>query len=74
MKEYVQCRLRRGTECTTAWIEDRGAIVGAEVVLLATGLLWEVVEVALRPKLREDQLKEHQMLNRRSLPSIEAMR
>ena len=74
MKTYRQCRLRNGDECTTGWIETRGARVGATVEMKPDGTLWEVLAVADVPTLREDQLKEHQMLNRRSLPSIEAMR
>lgn len=35
--------------------------------------MWDVVEVFNDVHLREDQLREHQRLSRRSLPSIEAM-
>lgn len=76
MKSYRQCHLRRrdGDRHTTGWIEVRGARVGASVEIKPDDTLWEVISVAETPTLREDQLREHQLLNRRSLPSVEAMR
>ena len=72
MKQYFQCRLRRGTSETTGWIEARGAKTGVSVELLPSRELWEVVEV-FEHGLPEELLKEHQKLNRRSLPSIDPM-
>lgn len=72
MKTYYQCRLRRGTSVTTAWIEDRGARVGAIVELLPAKEDWEVVEV-FHPGQPEDVLRTNQRLNRNSLPSVERM-
>lgn len=72
MKQFFQCRLQRGESETTAWIEARGAKVGVTVQLLPVDELWQVVEV-YKHALPEDALKEKQRLNRRSLPSIEAM-
>lgn len=78
-KVFQQCRLYRftanGTETTTGWIEERGAKVGATVELLpgrgmVHGELWHVDAVFL-PKIPESMLKEHQRLNRGSLPSVE---
>lgn len=73
MKLYQQCRLNRGVIETTRWIEVRGARVGARVQVLPDRRMWEVVEVFADVTLREDQLREMQSLNRKSLPSVEAM-
>ena len=72
MKQYLQCRLQRGASETTGWIEARGAKVGATVELLPSGEMWEVAEV-FKHGLPEDVLKETQKLNRKSLPSVQAM-
>lgn len=74
MKQYFQCRLEFETSTGTtivqmAWIEQRGAKLGASVELLPTKQLWKVVEV-FDHGLPEDMLKEHQRMNRKSLPSI----
>ena len=69
MKQYFQCRLKRGVSETTGWIEARGAKVGATVELLPSHELWDVVEV-FRHGLPEDVLKEQQRLSRGSLPSV----
>ena len=68
---YYQCRFRRGAERTIAWIEARGARVGASVELLTLddGPAWEVEAVAPTP-LDSAALKQMQQLNRNSLPSI----
>jgi hypothetical protein len=73
MKQFYQCRLQRNGEETTAWIEARGAKVGAEVELLPVHEFWTVAEVFTSTSMDVDTLKETQRLNRRSLPSIEAM-
>jgi len=78
MKQYYQCRLRRystdlaGWSETTGWIEARGAKVGATIELLPSRQKWLVVNV-YEHGLPEDVLKEQQMLNRHSLPSVEGM-
>ena len=68
---YRQCKFRRGSERTIAWIEDRGAKVGAHVELLTldNGDAWEV-EAVHDGALTQAALKEMQDLNRDSLPSI----
>lgn len=71
-KQYQQCQLKRGRSLTTRWIESRGAKVGATVEVLPSRELWEVVQVFAHT-LPEDLLKEHQRLNRGSLPSVERM-
>lgn len=71
-KRYRQCKLRRGSSFTTGWIEERGAKVGCTVQLLALDQFWEVLEV-FGPAIPEKLLREHQRLNRGSLPSIERM-
>ena len=70
MRVY-QCRFRRGAERTVAWIEARGAKVGAWVDLetLDDGGLWEVEAVFDTP-LQDHALKEMQRLNRNSLSSL----
>jgi hypothetical protein len=73
VKQYYQCRLRRGDSETIGWIEKRGAKMGVSVELLPSRELWEVVEVFRENCLPETSLREHQRLNRRSLPSIEPM-
>jgi hypothetical protein len=72
MKQYFQCRLQRGASETVGWIEARGAKLGAAVELLPSGEMWEVAEV-FEHGLPEDVLKETQKLNRKSLPSVQAM-
>ena len=72
MKQYYQCRLHRGNSETTGWIEARGAKVGATIGLLPSRELWTVTEVFTHA-LPKDVLKETQRLNRRSLPSVEAI-
>lgn len=57
---------------TVGWIEARGAKAGVDVELLPDKKLWTVVEVYDRG-VPEELLKEHQRLNRNSLPSIERM-
>ena len=68
---YRQCRFRRGSERTVAWIEARGAKVGARVELttLDDEGPWEV-EAAWGAPLEAEVLKELQRLNRKSLSSI----
>ena len=68
---FYQCRFRRGTERTVAWIEARGGKVGAWVDLetLDDGGLWEVEAVFDAP-LEDRALKEMQRLNRNSLSSL----
>ena len=73
MKQYFQCRLRRGTSEKTGWIEARGAKVGAAVELLPDRELWDVAEVFKGHGIPEDLLKEHQRLHRGSLPSVKSM-
>lgn len=72
IKQYYQCRLKKGTATTTAWIEKRGAKVGVSVELLPSKQLWQVTAV-FDHGLPEDMLKEHQALHRNSLPSVEGM-
>ena len=68
---YYQCRFRRGSERTIAWIEARGAKLGAQVELttLDDNGPW-VVEDVSHASLKEDALKDLQRLNRKSLSSI----
>jgi hypothetical protein len=68
---YHQCRFRRGSECTVAWIEARGATVGARVELktLDDAGPW-IVEAVLGAPLAAEALQDLQRLNRKSLSSI----
>lgn len=72
MKKYQQCKLGRNGKTTTAWIEQRGCIVDALVVLKIHPVneTWRVIEV-FDPVMDEDQLKEHKAMHRGSLPSVE---
>lgn len=72
VKQYYQCRLQRGAEEKTGWIEARGAKLGATVELLPSGEVWTVAQV-YDHGLPADVLKETQRLNRKSLPSVQAM-
>ena len=72
MKKYQQCRLSKGEFTATAWIEQRGAKIGAIVELLPSRDEWTVTKV-YDHVMSEDSLREVQMLNRRSLPSVEGM-
>jgi hypothetical protein len=68
---YHQCRFQRGSERTIAWIEARGAKVGAHVELttLDDEGPW-IVEAVLGAPLAAEALKDLQRLNRKSLSSI----
>jgi len=47
MATYYQCRFRRGDPETIAWIEERGAKIGALVELkTADGERWDVIRQA----------------------------
>jgi hypothetical protein len=74
--QYYQCRMKRAditaSVWTTGWIEARGAKVGAQVEIMPSRDVWEVVEI-YENGLSIDALKEHQKFNRKSLPSIEPM-
>jgi hypothetical protein len=70
--QYFQCLLRRGQSETTGWLEKRAAKAGAEIELLPSRELWTVAKV-YEHGLPADVLKEHQLLNRNSLLSVEPM-
>lgn len=70
MKYYYQCRMRNGTEETMGWIEARGAKVGRRVELLPDREYWTVLSVS-QPPMAENMLKEHQLMHRGSLPSVD---
>ncbi len=62
---YRQCTFSRGSERTIAWIEERGAKIGArvEITTLDDGPLWTVDAVTSAP-LSAEALKEKQDLDR----------
>ena len=68
---HYQCRFRRGSERTVAWIEARGARIGAQVELttLDDNGPW-TVEAVLSAPLDGEALTIMQRLNRKSLSSI----
>jgi hypothetical protein len=68
---YRQCKFRRGSERTVAWIEARGAKLGAGIELKTLDQLglW-IVEAVFGAPLSAEALETTQRLNRRSLPSI----
>jgi hypothetical protein len=67
--QFCQCRFRRGSECTVAWIEARDAKVGAWVELetLDKDGPWQV-EAVFDTSLEAYALKERR--NRKSLSGI----
>jgi hypothetical protein len=70
MANFKQCKFRRGDAYTVAWIEERGAKVGANVELkTADGEFWEVVEV-YDYAMDEAALRQKQANDRQALPSI----
>lgn len=70
MTTYFQCRMRQGTAETVAWIEERGAKVGASVELKsADGKFWDVIEV-YPGGIDEAALRQKQANDRNALPSI----
>jgi hypothetical protein len=71
-RQYQQCELKKGMTSTTAWIEQRGAKEGCWVTVKEMEGLWRVVKV-YEHVLSESMLKEHQQLNRNSLPSVEGV-
>lgn len=68
---YRQCKFRRGPERTVAWIEERGAKLGARVDLLTldTVGVWEVETVMGAPLVAE-ALKEMQDNNHNAFASL----
>lgn len=71
--KMVQCRLERpsaavGQQVMVAWIDERGAKVGAQVELLPSGQFWEVKAVYNR--MDAEVLKETQRQRRKPPPSI----
>lgn len=68
---FYQCRFRRGSERTVAWIEARGAKAGAHVELKSLDDLgpW-IVEAVFGAPLAAEALECLQRLNRKSLSSI----
>lgn len=72
---YRQCRFRRGLERTVAWIEERGAKIGARVALLSLddGDTWEVEDVMGAP-LAAEALKEMQDSNHNAFASLKTKR
>ncbi len=73
MMNYKQCLMRQGARETTRWIPQRGAKVGATVEMLPERDWWEVARV-YDHALPEDVLKEHQLMHRNSLPSVQGMK
>lgn len=69
MEMYKQCKLEQAGSYTTAWISVRGAKLNASVEVPELGGFWNVLEV-YPTALDAKTLREHQKLNRNSLPSI----
>ncbi len=63
-----QCLLRQGDTRTVAWIEERGARLGARVELKDEEGLWQVVEV-YQPPRTATWLQENASRVRKGLPS-----
>lgn len=71
MTTYYQCDLSQGSTRTTAYIEERGAKLGARVEIKTSGFdgLWEVIQVADKG-IEGAILSELQKNNRNSFGSI----
>lgn len=70
MAKYFQCELIHGDRVMVAWIEDRGARVGARVEIKADAdRLWWVRKV-YTPGIEHSALLKKQANDRNSLPSI----
>lgn len=67
--KYFQCDLEKGTGRTTAWIEARGAKVGASVELKDLNEFW-VVKQVYSFGIEYEDLKAKQERDRNSLPSL----
>jgi hypothetical protein len=63
-----QCLLRNGHTRTIAWIEERGARLGARVELKGEDGLWEVLDV-YQPRRTAAWLHENASRARKGLPS-----
>jgi hypothetical protein len=69
---FQQCRLRNTKDQSlhdVAWLPGNGCRAGACVELKSDGTLWEVIEV-YPGEMSADKFREHQKLNRNSLPSV----
>lgn len=66
---YKQVKLKFENSYQTAWLPLTGARLGCYVELKEDGYLWEVVEV-YPGEMSAKAFKEHQKLNRDSLPSV----
>lgn len=64
---FVQCRLQQGPTQQVAWIEQRGAILGATVELIGDGF-WLVIAVG--GEMGADDLRHKQKMDRGALPSL----
>lgn len=63
-----QCELSRGSERTILWIDNRGAIEGASVELVGSGM-WRV-ETVYPTDVSSTDIREKQRMDRNALPSI----
>jgi len=72
MSKYFQCSLSQGTGRTQAFIEEKGAIVGALVEIKSDEFhgLWRVDAVG-DIGVDEEKVKAKQVMNRNAHPSLE---
>jgi hypothetical protein len=66
---YFQCDFQKDNAHITAWIEARGAKVGASVELKELNEFWTVKRV-YTPSIEYDDLKAKQERDRNCLPSL----
>lgn len=71
---HYQCVMQRGSHTTHGWVPARAARVGCSVELKQFGNEWLVIAVFQETGMPLSMLKEHQLLHRASLPSVEAMK
>ncbi len=72
MAVYHQCELKHDNTHQIAWIEARGAVIGASVAIKGEDNIerfWQVLSVGY-PGISKEQLVEFQNKSRNPFPSI----
>lgn len=69
MTKMFQCELVKDNRHEVAWIDERGAFLGAVVAVPEFGGYWKIVAV-YKPGLEKDDLTELRIQKRRGFNSI----
>lgn len=70
MAKMFQCELVKDNRHEVAWIDERGAFVGAVVSVPELGGYWKIVAV-YAPGLQKEELTELRIQKRRGFNSID---